>query len=696
MHPVYPHLFTPLQLGPVTVPTRFFFAPHGSALTVGSKPADDLAAYSAERVRGGGCGMVVIPVALHERARTRQPSPNLAENVAAFRAYADAIHAAGGVAFAQTLYHWLGAGFWQAMGTPAPALSPSVRQFAIAERSGSTHAMGEDEILGIVACMERGAGYLAEAGFDGIMLHASHATMVEQFLSPYYNERTDQWGGSLENRMRFMVMMLEAARRGSGGRMAIGLRLNCDEQVPGGYGIDTAREVVSRLCAQRLIDYIDLDVGMEPQQFHHGMPHNFVPHQYYRPFVEQVRSASSVPVLSVLGGITDLAEAEAAIASGVIDMAGAARQLIAEPRFVQNGRHGTEALGRTCIACNWCTAAGSEGAQGCSINPAACRERLWGVDSYTPAAKPSRVVVVGGGPGGLEAARTAALKGHRVTLFEARAELGGGLALWARLPGRGNYGTAIGWWQRELMRLGVDVRLGVMADAATVLAERPDAVIVATGARYSRGGRSITMDADIPGHDLPHVRRPEELLLGGPLPSGRVLLVDGEGLHASCGIAEMLAAAGASVLTVTAGFTPVSQRIVDAFEARQVVERMKRAGVTFAPTTWVRRIEPDAVVLYDIHTGEERREPADAVVLVTGRVPGDGLAGELAGKVAQLFPIGDALSARMLAAATYEGHRFARLIGEPDAPAGFAEAFFRPDDPATLPLPADTLRPTRA
>ncbi len=691
-HSRYPNIFSLLRLGPVEVSTRFFFAPHGSALAVGSKPADDLIAYSAARVKDGGCGLVVIPVAIHERARTRQPSAHPVENIAAFQAYADAIHAAGGKCFAQCLYHWLGAGSWQVNGTATPALSPSVRQFAIAERSGSTRAMAEAEILAIIAAMERGAAHLAAAGFDGIMLHASHATMAEQFLSPYYNQREDRWGGSLDNRMRFLVEMLQAARRGGGVGMAIGLRLNCDEQIAGGYDADTAREVVTRLCAQGLIDYIDLDVGMEPQQFHHGMPNQFVPHQYYRPFVEAVRGAATVPVLSVLGSVTDLAEAEAAIAAGVVDMAGAARQLIAEPRFIQNARAGEEAHSRICIACNWCTAAGSEGAQGCTINPASYREKLWG--NFPPAATPSRVVVVGGGPAGLEAARVAALRGHKVTLFEAREALGGALALWGRLPGRIRYGTAVDWWARELARLGVDVRLGTQADAKAVLAEAPDAVIVATGALYSQGGRSITRDADIPGADLPHVLRPEDILLGGALPHGRIILADGEGLHAATGLAEMLAAGGAEVLHVTAGFTPVSNRLVDSFEAKQVVERMKRAGVHFAPTTWLKRIEPGAVTLYDVHTDEAQQVPADAVVLVTGRVPRDGIARALEGRVAQLFTIGDALSARMLAAATFEGQRFARLIGEADAPRTFAEAFFRPDDPSTYPLPADVTRAT--
>ncbi|MFM5907587.1 MAG: FAD-dependent oxidoreductase, partial [Novosphingobium sp.] len=561
---------------------------------------------------------------------------------------------------------------------------------SIMDRAASTRAMGLEEIRLMVGSMRQTARHLMEAGFDGIMLHASHATMAEQFLSPYYNERTDGYGGSLENRMRFMVEMLEAAREGSEGKLAVGLRLNCDEQVPGGYGTDMARDVVARLCAAGLIDYVDLDVGMEPQQFHHGMPTQYAPAQFYRSWVEKVRSAATVPVLSVLGSITDLADAEAAIGAGVIDMAGAARQLIAEPRFVQNARHGTEDESRTCIQCNWCTAAGSEGAQGCTVNPAAYRERLWG--TFAPAPQARRVVVIGGGPGGMEAARVAARRGHDVTLIEARPQLGGALALWARLPGRETFGKAIGWWAGELARLGVALRLDESADAAAVLALAPDAVIVATGARYSAGGRSITMDADIPGCDQPHVHRPEDLLEGQPMPRGRIVLADGEGYHASTGLAEMLASAGADVTYVTAGFSPISQRIADAFEGRHVIERMKRAGVRLMPATWLRAIGADAVTLYDVHTGEDRQHAADAVVLATGRVPRDGLARDLEGRVAQLFTIGDALSARMFAAATFEGHRFARLIGEPGAPTSFAEAFFAPDDPQTFPLPAEMTR----
>jgi pyruvate/2-oxoglutarate dehydrogenase complex dihydrolipoamide dehydrogenase (E3) component len=302
------------------------------------------------------------------------------------------------------------------------------------------------------------------------------------------------------------------------------------------------------------------------------------------------------------------------------------------------------------------------------------------------------VVIVGGEPGGMEAARVAARKGHRVTLIERRARLGGALALWAELPGREHYGAAIDWWERELARLAVDIRFGIEATAETVLAEEPDAVIVATGARYNAGGRSITLDADIPGFELPFVHRPEDVLLDGARPAGKVFVFDAEGYHTGAGIAEALAANGAEVQFVTAGYSPVSARNTDNWEERYIVGRMKANGVRLRPSTWLRRIEPGAVTLYDIHTEAESREPADAVVLATAREPVDGIARSLEGRVSQLFTIGDALAARMLAAATYEGQKFARMIGEPGAPATVTEAWFAPDDPATMLLPADVPR----
>jgi 2,4-dienoyl-CoA reductase-like NADH-dependent reductase (Old Yellow Enzyme family) len=689
-------MFNPIRLGPVEVPNRFYFSPHGTALTVGTRPSDDYCHYNVERVKGGGCGLVISSLVVHDRGVIYQPSPYPEENIPSFRAMADAVHEAGGKIFGQLWYWWGTLGQWQPLSPPAPSLAASAVQTAWYEKGLSTHEMSRDEIKAMIAAFGRSSAHLREAGWDGIELHAAHAAVLEHFVSPYFNRRTDEYGGSLDNRMRVLVEALEATREGAGDAMAVGMRFNCDEMLPGGYDTKDAGTILKRICDAGLVDFVDLDVAVEPNQLGIGMPPVFVEPQMYAPYVEALRGAAGdVPVLSVLGRLTTIAEGETAIASGLCDMVGATRALIAEPELVRNAFEGREDRSRTCIACNWCCAAGNEASQGCTINPASYRERLWGVDSFEPAPRSCKVIVVGGGPGGLEAARVAALKGHRVTLIEARERLGGGLALWADLPARGFYHKAIEWWKAELGRLGVEIRCGEEATGEGILAEAPDAVIVATGALYSHGGRSAFLDIDIPGHDREFVYRPEEILLGEASPSGKVLLLDGEGMHASVGIAELLAARGCEVEYMTPGFAPVSLRLYDSLEATFVITRLRNfPNVNFNPASWLRRIGDHEVMAYDVYTGVERTiSGLGAVVLSTGRLPVAGLTKELEGKVAQLFTIGDALAARPFAAAAYEGQKFARYIGEPDAPQTFGEAYFGPNDPSVWPVPAETVRP---
>ncbi|MBW8785320.1 MAG: FAD-dependent oxidoreductase [Novosphingobium sp.] len=689
MHPRYPHVFSPVRLGPVELANRYYFSPHGLPLTVGPSPSNDLVAYICERIRGG-TGLAILSCTAHERGRHYQPCPHPPESVPAFRALADAVHEAGGKIIAQIWYHWLSAGHWQPMAPAAPAFAPSVSQFAFGGVSGASHAATREEIRLMGEAHRQSARHLREAGFDGVEVHASHSGLIEQFLSPYFNHRTDEYGGTLENRMRLLIETIELVREGAGPELAVGMRLNCDELVQGGYHTSEAAAVLKAVCDRGLIDFADLDVAMEPLQLKYGMPTVFVEEHFYKPYVEKVRAAAGdVPVLSVLGRVTRMADAEAAIAAGVCDLVGSARQLLIEPKFVEYAREGTEERGRTCIACNWCLGGMADGAFGCTVNPASYRERLWGEGTLTPAARRSRVVVVGGGPGGLEAARVAALRGHEVTLIEAREALGGALGLWAKLPGREFYGHAIDWWERELARLGVDVRTGKQASAACVLALEPDAVIVATGARFSASGRSGAVDRDMPGADRATVFTPEDILEGRARPTGKVVLLDGEGTHAATGLAEMLGRDGAEVTLVSLNYAPYSNRSLMAFEGELMTRRMFETGATFVAATWVRSIGEREVTLYDIVTEHERRiEDVDAVVLATGRVSSDAIARDLDGKVAQLFAIGDALGVRPWATAAYEGQKFARLIGEEDAPATVGEAWFRADDPEVWPAPA--------
>jgi 2,4-dienoyl-CoA reductase-like NADH-dependent reductase (Old Yellow Enzyme family)/thioredoxin reductase len=679
MHPRYPNVFSPIRLGPVELKNRFYSSPHICPLTTATGgPSEDFIQYYVERVKDGGCGLAILSLAGHERSIFVQPSPYPRANIPAFRTLADAVHEAGGKVFGQIWYWWGTPGHWDPLSPPVPALTPSVLQYSHQEKREASREMTREDIRAMIDAFRQSAENLREASFDGIMLHAAHGAIIEQFLSPYFNRRTDEYGGSFENRLRFLEEVLDVTRQAIGRDMALGIRLNCDELLPGGLEQPDSYRILQRLAGSGRIDYVDLDIAIEPDQFHLGMPPAFVEPQVYRPYVEAVRGAAGdLPVLSVLGRLTSVADGEAAIASGVCDMVGAGRALIAEPHLVKNAYNGHEERSRTCIACNWCMAALYDGAQSCTINPASWRERAWGVDSFTPATRPSKVIVIGAGPGGLEAARVCALRGHEVTLVDQNDRVGGALTVWATLPGREAYQQAVDWWERELRRLGVTIRLGERASAADILAAKPDAVILATGSRYSAAGHSNHRDLPIPGYDRAFVHRPEDVLSDKVRPTGRVVILDAEGLHTGVGIAEILAKAGADVEYVTPHFAPMSPRVFATQDAHFIIRRLKAARVRISPSTYIRAIGDRQVNLYDVHSDEERSiDEVDAVILSTGREPVNELERGLAGNVAQLFTIGDAAAPRMWATASYEGHKFARLIGEPGAPASISEVYF--------------------
>lgn len=697
MHPRYPRIFSPIKLGPIELSNRFYMSPHAVPMAVGTKPSDDFIHYNVARIKGG-CGLVILTTTLHGRARIFQPSPHPKENIPAFRALADAVHEAGGKIFAEPYYQWATHGQWQPLSPPAPAFGPSPVQFRSHEKGFVTREITRREIAMMLDALGQSIEHLREAAFDGVMVHAAHGALAEQFLSPYFNRRTDEYGGTLENRMRFLVQSLQVARAAAGGRMAVGMRFNCDELLAGGYGSTEAYGVLESIARSGLIDYADLDVATEPQQYHIGMPSVFMDPHLYRPYVEAVRGAAgTIPVLSVLGRMTSVADAEAMISAGVCDMVGAARGLIAEPDLVRNAYEGREERSRTCIACNWCMAGIHDGSAACAINPVSYRERMWGSDAPGAAPRRSKVIIVGAGPGGLEAARTSALRGHDVTLVEARTRAGGAFALWAALPGREAYRLAIDWWERELERLGVTIRLGRRATADEILKERPDAVIVATGAVYHRGGRGFHSELEIPGHDRDFVYRPEEILSRCDFPGGKVLVLDDEGLQTGMGIAELLARNGANVEFLTPNFLPLSSRVMAAQEGRPMVQRLRALGGRISTMSFIKEIRDHEVLVEDVHSEEVRViSGVDALVLTTGRVPVNDLEKDLDGKVAQLFIIGDALAPRMWGAATFEAHKFARLIGEPGAPRSIADAYFAGDDPALVPIPGDMHRAAHA
>jgi len=695
----YPHIFSPIRIGPIEVPNRFFFGPHSNPLVApgvhgSAVPSEAFARYYGERA-AAGVGLLIhsLPVL----PRLGRQTPYYEESVDSFRAVADHIHKFDSRLFGQLWYYWSSPGPWGPATPQAPSIGASaVQRF---DDYAVLHELNRKEIERLVEAYARGSRHLRQAGYDGVEVHSAHGIVIEQFLSPYFNKRADEYGGDLGGRMRLLVEVLGAIRDEAGPGMAVGLRLNCDEMVPGGLTQDDARAVLARLCDQRLIDFADLDVGIEPNQFFLVSATAMTPPHLNESVVANVRQAVSpeVVVMSVLGRVTDLAHAEQVIASGTADMVGAVRPLIAEPELVKNAREGREDRSRVCIACNYCLAYSRIGASfGCAINPATARETRWGLDSM-PVRRRASVVVVGGGPAGLEAALTAARMGHRVALFEQRPHLGGQVSLWRQLPGRDLVGAQIDWYERRLKEYGVRVKTGVEATVDDVLAESPDAVIVATGGRYAADGESGFISQPIAGALGPLTMTPEQVIEGGRRPVGRVLILDEEGIHTAAGIAELLAANGAEVEIVTPNSQPV-QSLFWTFEFVTVVGRLKNLGVKLRQGAYVRDISERSVVVYDVHTRAAEARDVDAVILVTMRRPVAALVSDLEGKVDQLFAIGDALAPRGLADAIFDGHRFARMVGDPSAPKSFAEDFFGaiPDDAFAGMRPAAQMeRPVR-
>jgi 2,4-dienoyl-CoA reductase-like NADH-dependent reductase (Old Yellow Enzyme family) len=684
----YPNVFRPIRVGPLELPNRTYFSPHGIPLeapTPGVEghnvPAAEMAHYLAERA-AGGVALIFHSTQLAPWARQHNlgTSPGLEEGLASYRRVAELTHAAGGKIIGEIWYvNWL-PHQWEPLGPEAPGLAPTASQQF--DFPGVRRAMGSYEIRQTVEAHRIAARNLRRAGYDGVEFHVAHGALLEHFLSPYFNSRTDAYGGSLDNRARLLRECIEAVREELSDEMALGMRLTVDQKLPGGWGPDDTKEILSHLRAHGGIDFVDLEISVEPEQVHlmittfwEPVSHKWEDVAKVGPYARELGFVT----LTCPGQLTSMADADRMLATGVVDMIGATRGFIAEPELVKHALEGRERESRRCIRANHCAEGGLFGGFGCAVNPAAGKEEKWGVARLAPAPRSMRVVVVGGGPAGAEAATIAARRGHSVTLLERREMLGGGVELWSRIPGRGHLTSVGGWYQQQLGDLGVDVRLGTDADAGAVLALDPEVVVVATGSRYARDGESAFRPRALPGWDRPFVITPEDVLENGRELTGNVVILEEEGYHAAVGLAEMAAAAGATVELVTRKQMP---GLGTGAQLLYILPRLYAAGITVTPQTYVGEIGEAAVTLFNIHTGSERTVgELDALVLATMRKPIDSLVVELEDQVPFVYLVGDALAPRGLRDVLYEGHRFGRVIGEADMPASVIEEMFKPIPP---------------
>ena len=653
----FPLLFRPLRIGPLEIRNRVIFAGHGSRFVDWHSHhlTERQGHYLAERA-AGGVGLVIQGSSMVHPTGLAAAGVNEVYSDTGIPAYArvaEMVQAEGAAIFGQLSHLGRQGDTFAAhreLWAPSAVADPASRVVP--------HAMTRRDIAELTGCYRSAARRLVAAGFDGLEVYLAHGYLLCEFLSRFSNRREDGYGGSLENRCRLPLEVLEAVRAEVGDGLPVGIRVSAEEFVPGGLTPGECSDVVSHLMARTRVDYVSVSQS-NYASIDRMIPDMSFPRAPFAHFAGEVRRATAgVPVFAVARLVTP-EQCEELLATEVADAVCLVRPLIADPEWAAKAASGRREDIRECISCNvGCRGGPHRGSPiACLVNPAVGEEARWGFRRLARAPSPRRVTVVGGGPGGLKAAETAALRGHEVILLEATAQLGGQvLVAAAAMPYRDEFADSVRHLERQIRKLGVGVRTGVRADAATVLATEPSCVVVATGA--SPGG------FDVPGGELVHsVHDAITAGVKGP----RVVLVDaGEANWKVCTTAENLAAAGHEVTLVT----PVSVgAAMDAFSRPPMLRRLRAAGVEFLEYHTLSAVRPGAVEVTETLTGSSRPLVADCVVGAAYGVADDALFGELlalgeAGEApgVELHAAGDCLAPRQAIDAIWDAFRIARAL----------------------------------
>lgn len=667
-------LWEPVHIGPATAPNRIAVPAHQTHFPM---EADDLIgaryiAYMEARARGGAGLLVVEAGAVHpSAARDGLINAYRPEIVPGMRRLGEAIHRHESLLFAQ-LSHMgnqdPGTSVldeWHPLVAPSPI--PSVVYGRIPK------ALAAEEIASIVAGYGQTAANAREAGLDGAEISAGHGYLVCQFLSPLTNRRTDEYGGSLENRCRFAVEAAEEVRRCAGEDFALGIRLSFDEGLgDAGLTPEESEGIVRLLDGTGLFDYFSITGG------NYHTAHEWVPGMAsgydgnFVPDAERAKGAvgSGAPVV-VASAIRTVERAAEIVGGGQADLVGMARAHIADPDLVAKARAGRGGEIRRCVGANQgCLRRLFEhGMITCTVNPAAGRERTLG--GTGPPAERRRVAVVGGGPAGMKLAETAAERGHQVVLLERAGVLGGQLLLAGRLPGRENWLELAASLERSIGRLGVDVRLGTVATAEVLAGIGADEVVLATGSRFDLSGYSISSPGrdTIPGIERDGVIAPDQAIADPEGCGDRVVIFDDNGDHVPLSLALLLAEPGRSVEVVSSQLFAGSRLVVTG-DLPWLLPKLASAGVPVTSQFSLDGMDADSVAVSSIWGGGPRRIPADTVILSMMRVAEDSLVAELAGSGMAVTRLGDCLAPREVDDATYEAVLLGRTIGvESGAPA---------------------------
>jgi mycofactocin system FadH/OYE family oxidoreductase 2 len=653
---MFPYLFSPLKLGTVEVKNRISFQPHLTNLAVGNLPSERQMYYWGERAKGGAGLIITEEMSVHptDMAYEKLIDVYHSEVVPGFKKITDYVHQFDSKIFAQLNHNGQ-----QCDGSISrlPVWAPSPMPDVLFRETPKE--MEPEDIEEVARYFAKSAIFVREGGFDGIELQFGHSSLARQFLSPLTNFRSDEYGGSLENRLRAPLKFIAAVRKAVGTDFTLGVRMCADEMIPGGLDLVQVQEICSHFEASGLIDFMDLSIATFYNLYLvEGSMHT--PLGYTIPLASGIREKIKLPVFCT-GRINDPVMAEKVLASGHADIIGMCRGLICDPYLPKKAFEGRMEDIRYCIACNQgCIGRiGMNKLLGCVQNPAVGREKEWGEGTLVKAPVRKKVTIVGGGPGGMWAAKMAARRGHEVTLYDKNEALGGQVLTAMKGAGRDEFGVIIRNEKSQIDKAGVTTKLGVEVTADQIVAQKPDVVIVATG--------SEPKTHPVGGADGPSIYNVLQVLNGEADKLGQnVCLIDYDGHQRATSTAEFLANQGKTVHIITSSLFIGAELgpTQDLYLSRQ---RLLQKGVTFTPDIAVMEVAGEAgaktVKGFNVYSNIWNEwGPYDSVVLAMGQKVNDALYMGLKGKVPELYRVGDSVAPRKVDMAIWEGHKIGREI----------------------------------
>ena len=648
----YTHVDKPIRIGQIELKNRIVRPAHGTIIGKGTMN-DALIAYHEARARGGAALSILEVGSVH-------PTTAFCLNIfdpaieGGMRKLVDTV-APHGMKLFQQLWH---AGHHIIPADGSPPWAPS--DVISAEVGMVPQPMTKTMIDTVIGAYVESALRMERCGLDGVDVHCAHGYLPAQFLSANINKREDDYGGTFENRARFIMELLAAIRSAVSPRFVVGVRVAPDLTV-GGVGVDENLRVAQMLEERGLIDYVNISVG-NYNSYTKMVGGMHEPMGYELPTSIPIAKAVKSPTM-VVGRFRTLEEVDQVIRAGEADMVGLVRAMIADPDLVVKSFAGKADRVRPCIGCNQACVAKAWAmwlSMECAVNAGTGHELERGDHRLTRVAAARRVLVLGGGPAGMEAARVAAIRGHQVTLAEADARLGGTLRVAAMAPTRHGIGDILTWLESEIYRLGVDVRLSTYMDADDVLAFGAEAVVMATGSTPRMDGvQGSHPGQPIVGIGQRHVISSTDLFLAPPSDLGRTaVVIDDVGHYEGLAAAEHLIVKGLAVTYVTRlrDFAPAVQM---ALMNEPFLTRMQGKPFRYRIRTRAIAVEGRNVIVGPTHLTDDAADtemlPADTVVFVSHNRPNRDVYNELAGRQSAVL-VGDVNSPRFLESAIREGH----------------------------------------